>query len=59
MKMIAEYLENALKFERLAADEQNPELKAQLEKQAVAYRKLASDRASKLGLAPPPKPISD
>jgi hypothetical protein len=36
MKMIAEYLENALKFERLAAEEQNPELKTQLEKQALA-----------------------
>jgi hypothetical protein len=27
-----------------------PELKTQLEKQAVAYRKLAAERANKLGL---------
>jgi hypothetical protein len=58
MKMIAEYLENALKFERLAAEEHNPELKAQLEKQAIAYRKLAAERASKLGLPPPPSKAS-
>ena len=32
--MIAEYLEHALQFERMAADEKNPELKAQLERQS-------------------------
>jgi hypothetical protein len=48
MKMIAEYLENALKFERMAAEEKNLELKTALEKQAISYRKLAADRASKL-----------
>lgn len=42
--MIAEYLEHALQFERMAAREKNPELKAQLEKQAAAYRKLAGER---------------
>ena len=51
---IAEYLEHALQFERMAAEEKNPELKAQLERQAVAYRKLAAERAKKLGLHPPP-----
>ena len=45
--MIAEYLEHALQFER-AAGEQNPSLKANLEKQAGAYRKLAGERAEKL-----------
>ena len=54
--MIAEYLERALQFERMAADEKNPELKAQLEKQARSYRKLAADRAKKLGMQPPPEP---
>jgi hypothetical protein len=54
VKMIAEYLEHALQFERMAAREKNPELKAQLEKQAAAYRKLAGERADKLGLPPPP-----
>jgi hypothetical protein len=53
--MIAEYLENAFKFEQLASEETNPSLKADFEKQAAAYRKLASERAAKLGLEPPPK----
>ena len=53
MKIIAEYLERALQFERMAADEKNPELKVQLEKQAAAYRKLAGERANKLGLPSP------
>jgi hypothetical protein len=53
MKMIAEYLENALKFERLAAEEHDLKLKADFEKQALAYRKLAIERAQKLGLPPP------
>jgi hypothetical protein len=54
VKMIAEYLEHALQFERLAAEEPNPELRAQLEKQAAAYRKLATERTKKLGLESPP-----
>jgi hypothetical protein len=45
MQRLAEYLENARQFERLAADERNPEIKAQFEKQAAAYRKLAERRA--------------
>jgi hypothetical protein len=59
MKMIAEYLEHALQFERLAAEEISPNLKAALEKQAAAYRKLAAERASKLGSQPPPLKISN
>jgi hypothetical protein len=56
VKMIAEYLEHALQFERMAAEEKDAGLKADLEKQAKAYRKLAGERASKLGLpSPPPK----
>jgi len=43
MKMLAEYLEKA--FERMAADEKDAKLKADLEKQAAAYRKLAVQRA--------------
>lgn len=53
VKMVAEYLDHALQFERLALAEQNPELKEQLTQQAVAYRKLAADRAKKLGLESP------
>ena len=55
MKMIAEYLEHALNFERLAAAEDDPELKASLMKQAVSYRKLAADRALKDKLSPLPR----
>ena len=55
MKMIAEYLENAIKFERLAAEESDPKLKAVFEERARAYRRLADERADQLGLAPPPR----
>ncbi len=56
MKLIYEYIADAVKFEHLAADEQRPEIKEQFEKQAAAYRKLAQDRAKKLGIPPPEKP---
>jgi hypothetical protein len=55
MKLLTEYLEHALTFERLADGEQDPQLKAELEGQATAYRKLAADRAVKYGL-PLPSP---
>ena len=54
VKLIAEYLEQALQFERFAELEDNPQLKADMQKQAAAYRKLAADRSKKLGLEPPP-----
>jgi len=44
-------------FERLAAAEQDPKLKAEFEGQATAYRKLAAERAVRNGLqlpSPPP-----
>jgi hypothetical protein len=53
MKMLAEYVENAIKFEKLAAEEKNPAVKADFEKQAAAYRKLAEQRAKKYGLKMP------
>jgi hypothetical protein len=49
MQRISEYLERGLKFERLAAEELNPQVKVEFEKQGAAYRKLAADRAKKLG----------
>jgi hypothetical protein len=52
--MVAEYLEHALQFERLAGLEDNPTVKADPRKQAVAYRKPATERSKKLGLEPPP-----
>jgi hypothetical protein len=57
--MIAEYLDHAIQFERMAAEEVNPAVRAQFEKQAVAYRKLASERAAKLGLPEPPPGASN
>jgi hypothetical protein len=55
MKMLAEYLEKAITFERMAAEEKDPKLKANLEKQATAYRKLAAERAKKYNLPTPPQ----
>src|SRR3954470_6218097 len=52
MKMVAEYVEHALQFERLAAHEKNPQLKADLEKQAAAYRRLAADEQKRWGCSP-------
>ena len=51
--MTEEYLENALAFEQLAAVEIDPTLKDDFEKHAVAFRKLAAERAKRLGLGPP------
>jgi len=55
MKMLAEYLEKAITFERMAVDEKDAKLKADLEKQAVAYRKLAVQRAKQYKLDLPPQ----
>jgi hypothetical protein len=52
MKMVAEYLEHALQFERMAAEESDPALKESFRKQAVAYRNLADKRAAALKLSP-------
>ena len=53
MKMLAEYLESAIKFEKMAAEEKDASLKAQLERQAAAYRRLAEKRAKDYGLEVP------
>ena len=53
MKMLAEYLDTALKFEQMAAAEKDPTLKADFERQAAAYRKLAEKRAKEYGLNMP------
>jgi hypothetical protein len=56
MKMLADYLEKAIEFETMAAHEKDAKLKADFEKQAAAYRKLAEKRAIEYGLnMPPPK----
>lgn len=56
MKMLTEYLERATDFESFAAHEQNETLKAELLKQAAAYRKLAIKRAKLYGLPMPSEP---
>jgi hypothetical protein len=58
MKLRTEYFEHALAFERMAAQEDNREVRAQFQDQARAYRKLAAERAAKYGL-PSPSPQSE
>jgi hypothetical protein len=53
MKLLTEYLDHALSFERMAAQENNRETRARFEKQAAAYRKLAAERAARNGLSVP------
>jgi hypothetical protein len=49
VKTIAEYLEHALHFEEMAAGEADGSaLKESFLKQALAYRKLAAERAARL-----------
>ena len=56
VKLLGEYLERALQFERMAAEESDPKLKAAMESQAKAYRKMAAKRAKMLGLPDPSPP---
>jgi hypothetical protein len=56
VKMIAEYLERALEFENMAAEATDAILKEALIDQALAYRRLATERAQKLRVPIPPKP---
>jgi hypothetical protein len=59
VKMVAEYLEHALQFERMAAEASDPALRESLSQQAIAYRMLATDRAERMGLPRPPQPRFD
>jgi hypothetical protein len=56
MKLVTDYLLEAVKFERMAREASTPELKAALEKQAADYRKLAVKRANEIGVPPPDIP---
>jgi hypothetical protein len=56
MKMLAEYVDMAIKFEAMAAAEKDLKLKTEFEKQAAAYRKLAEKRAKEYGLKMPSDP---
>jgi hypothetical protein len=53
MKLITEYLAQAVHFEQLADGEPDSRLKEQLLRQAGAYRELAFKRAAQLGRPPP------
>ena len=56
MKMLIEYLDRAVEFEKMAASEDNEAFKAQLLKQAADYRRLAAKRAKEYGLPMPSPP---
>jgi len=53
VKLIAEYLDRGMQFERMAGDTQDPKLRDQLLQQCGAYRKLATKRARQLGATSP------
>jgi predicted aminopeptidase len=53
-KMVAEYLDKAITLEKMADEEKDANLKASLERLAMDYRKLADERATRLGLSKPP-----
>ena len=53
MKLVAEYLADAIKFDRMADDATDVALKTSFRKQAAEYRKLALKRARQLGMPPP------
>jgi hypothetical protein len=62
MKLVAEYLVDAIKFDRMAEDATEVAVKASFRKQAAEYRKLALKRAKRLGMPPPdvsPEPKAD
>jgi hypothetical protein len=56
MRLVAEYLDRALQFERMADGTEDPALRQQLLEQSVAYRKLAAKRATQLGVPAPDEP---
>ncbi len=60
MKMLADYLEKAVHFEQMAAAEKDANFKANLDRLATAYRKLALGRAKELNVPlPPPQSPAD
>ena len=56
MKLVTDYLERAVHFQRMADQETDPNFKALLEKNANEYFKLADKRARELGVEPPERP---
>ena len=58
MKMVSEYLAEAVKFEQMAEDAIGDDARVAFKNQAEAYRKLAIKRAKQLGLPTPDDPSS-
>jgi hypothetical protein len=58
MKLVTDYLQDAINFERLAAEAEDGPFKQSLLKQAGAYRKLAAQRAASMGVPLPPDSIT-
>jgi hypothetical protein len=56
MQTVAEYLAEAIKFERMADDAIDEKVKAAFKNQADSYRKLAIKRAKELGYPVPAPP---
>jgi hypothetical protein len=56
LDLLTQYIDHALTFERMADVEPNQGFKADLERQASAYRRLAANLAKKLGLPLPSEP---
>jgi hypothetical protein len=56
MKLITEYLAEAVKWERMADDAIDKRVRSAFKNQAEAYRKLAIKRAHELGVPPPEVP---
>jgi hypothetical protein len=54
--LLTQYIDRALTFERMAEAEPDQGLKAEFERQASAYRRLAAQRAGRLGLPLPSEP---
>jgi hypothetical protein len=56
LDLLTQYIDHALTFERMAEAELNQRLKVDFERQASAYRRLAAQRAIRLGLPLPSEP---
>lgn len=56
MKLVTEYLERVVEFDRMAAEASDRILKSSLKKQADDYYNIAVERARKTGQPVPPRP---
>jgi len=56
MKLVTDYLERAVHFQRMAARESDPNFNALLQKNADEYFRLAEKKARELGQPPPERP---